>query len=180
MLYCLGVHMCALRQYTGGNVLLVQGGLFISTFDKTLGRYTPLIINLVQFAAIIFGIVYLQKKIGKRPAFLFSLSMMSVLNFALVVSMIYEQILATMILMSIFMLVFGGSFINQNWAYPAEVVPAREATIPNIIHWFTMSTSNLIPPLISGAMPNNNPYPIFIFFGIYCFIGFLHVRAKLQ
>ena len=58
----MGAHMCALRQYTGGNVLLVQGGLFITTFNKTLGLYTPLIINLVQFAAIIFGIVYLQKK----------------------------------------------------------------------------------------------------------------------
>jgi len=81
--------MCALRQYTGGNVLLVQGGLFISTFNKTLGQYTPLIINLVQFGAIIFGIVYLQKKIGKKPAFLFSLPTMFVLNFALVVAMIY-------------------------------------------------------------------------------------------
>ena len=81
--------MCALRQYTGGNFLLVQGGLFITTFNKTLGQYTPLIINLVQFAAIIFGIVYLQKKIGKRPAFLFSLSTMSVLNFAIVIAMIF-------------------------------------------------------------------------------------------
>ena len=37
MLFCLGVHMCALRQYCGGNVLLIQGGLFITTFNPTLG-----------------------------------------------------------------------------------------------------------------------------------------------
>ena len=117
--------MCAIRQFAGGNVLLVQGGLFIAVFNETLGEYTPVIINVLQFIAIIFGIVYLQKNFGKRPLFLFSLSIMCLLNFAIVAGMIFEQILATFLLMCIFMLVFGGSFINLNWAYPSEVVPAK-------------------------------------------------------
>lgn len=124
MLYCLGIHMCALRQYCGGNVLLIQGGIFISTLDSNLGKWTPLIINMIQFAAIIFGIVYLQKVIGKKPVFTFSLATMGVLNFALVIAMIFESIVASMFLMSIFMVIFGGAFINQNWAYPSEVIPA--------------------------------------------------------
>lgn len=110
--------MCAIRQFCGGNVLLVQGGLFIKTFNKGLGEYTSLIINTIQFAAILFGIFYIQKILGKRPLFLFSLSVMTILNFAIVVAMIYENILSTMILMCVFMIIFGGSFINANWAIP--------------------------------------------------------------
>ena len=30
-----------------------------------------------------------------------------------------------MFLMCLFMIVFGGAFINQNWAYPSEVIPAN-------------------------------------------------------
>ncbi len=43
---------------------------------------------------------------------------MTILNFAIVVAMIYENILSTMILMCVFMIIFGGSFINANWAIP--------------------------------------------------------------
>ena len=43
-----------------------------------------------------------------------------------------------------------------------------------------MSFATLIPPLISGAMPNDNPWPVFIFYGVYTLIGFLHIKVKLQ
>jgi MFS family permease len=173
-LFWLGVHMCALRQFTGGNVLLVQGGLFIKKFNPGVGEYTSLIINSVLFVAILVSIGYLQKVIGKRPTFLFSLTAMGILNFVLVGVMASEKIMATLALMCLFLAVFGGSFINQCWAYPSEVIPAREATIPNIVHWLTMSISMLVPPLLSGIMPSGNPYPVFIFFGLYSFVGLLH------
>lgn len=117
--------MCALRQFCGGNVLLVQGGQFVKTFNPTLGYYTPVIINSIQFLFILIGIFYIQKVMGKRPLFMFSLPMMIILNLGIVVAMIYEQILVTMLLMSVFMMVFGGSFININWAIPPELAPAR-------------------------------------------------------
>ena len=78
------------------------------------------------------------------------------------------------------MVVFGSSFINLTWAYPAEVIPAKESLTPNITHWLALSLATFVPPLISGGMPNNNPYPVFIFFGIYSFIGFVHVRMSMQ
>ena len=52
--------MCVLHQFCQGNVLLVQGGLFVLTLNKPISDYTSLTINLIQFAAIIFGIVYLH------------------------------------------------------------------------------------------------------------------------
>lgn len=176
----MAVQMCALRQFCGGNVLLIQGGQFVKTLNPTLGYYTPVIINSIQFLFILIGIFYIQKILGKRPLFMFSLPMMAILNLAIVVAMIYEQILVTMILMSIFMMVFGGFFININWAIPPELAPARELLVPNIVHWLTLSIANLIPPLVSGAMPHNNPYPVFIFFALYDVFGYIHVRTCLR
>lgn len=114
----MAVQMCALRQFCGGNVLLVQGGLFIATFNESLGYYTPVIINSIQFFFILVGIFYVQRILGKRPLFLFSLPTMAILNFIIVVLMIFDQVVPTMVLMCIFMMVFGGSFININWAIP--------------------------------------------------------------
>jgi len=48
------------------------------------------------------------------------------------------------------------------------------------MNWIALAISTLVPPLISGSMPDNNPYPVFIFFGLYGIIGFVRVRLKLK
>ena len=50
----------------------------------------------------------------------------------------------------------------------------------NIMSWSALAVSTLVPPLITGIMPDNNPFPVFIFFGLYGIIGFVHVRVKLK
>ena len=154
MAYWLGFHMCVLRHFCGGNVLVIQGGLFVKTFNKSLGQWTALIINSVMFIGVIFNVVYLSKKLGKRPSFLFSLFSMGILNLVLVVLMALEEIIGSFVMMIVFMLIFGSSFINQNWALPSEVIPANESTIPNIVQWLCLSFSNLVPPIVGGLMPN--------------------------
>ena len=115
----MGIHISALRHFVGGTVLQIQGGLFIDTFNEDLAKVTPIIINSLQFVAIVFGILYLQKVFGKRQLFSFSLMALSLMNFAMVIAMIFEEILAVLLLMCLFMLLFGSSFINLTWAYPA-------------------------------------------------------------
>ena len=71
-------------------------------------------------------------------------------------------------------------FISPMWAYPAEVIPAVQQLPVNILHWVSVAICMLIPPLVASFMPKNNPYPVFIFFGIYTFIGFVHIRTTLR
>jgi MFS family permease len=78
------------------------------------------------------------------------------------------------------MSVFGGAFICQSWAYPSEIIPASKALVPNIVNWIALSISTLVPPIIAGIMPDNNPYPVFIFFGMYGFFGLIHVWRVLR
>lgn len=58
-------------------------------FNSGLGKYTSLLLNSIQLAAIIFGLVYVQTVLGKKQLFMLSIPTLTLLNFALVVAMIY-------------------------------------------------------------------------------------------
>lgn len=90
--YCLCLHLCVIRHFIGGNAIISQGGIFVGYFNKTLGTYTALIINSIQFIFIVIGLVYIQKIIGKRPLFLFSITTLSILNIAVAIAMIFENV----------------------------------------------------------------------------------------
>ena len=85
-----------------------------------------------------------------------------------------------MFLMCLYMAVYGAAFISPVWAYPSEIIPASESLLPNIMHWVALAISTLIPPLVTAALPHNNSYPVFFFFGIYGIVGFMHVKFKLR
>lgn len=89
------MHLSVIRHWTGGNAIITQGGLFISSLDKNLGHNTPIIINSIQFVFIVFGLVVVQKYIGKRPLFLFSVTILSLLNIALAIAMISTNLLVS-------------------------------------------------------------------------------------
>jgi len=48
--------------------------------------------------------------------------------------------------------------------------------IPNIIGWIATAMVTTIPPLVVGAMPNGNAYPLFIFFGVYGFSSYFPLQ----
>ena len=81
-----------MRHYIGGNAIITQGELFINNLNQSLGHYTSLIINLVQMLFVVIGLVYLQTFMGKKPMFLLSISVLSLVNFGLATSMIFMQV----------------------------------------------------------------------------------------
>jgi MFS family permease len=178
--YCVGVHLCIIRHWTGANALISQGGLFVTTFSPGIGHYTSLLINLFQGTFIVIGLVWIQTLVGKRPLFLFSIALLSATNLALVIAMIYKNVLVIVFLMCFYMAVYGGSFSSPIWAYPSEVIPARKSLVSNIVHWLALAISTLVPPIIGGMMPDNNPYPVFLFFAFYGIGSFFHIFRYLR
>ena len=108
-----------IRHFSGGNTITTQGGLFINSLNPELGHKTPIIINSIQFAFIVLGLVVISKYIGKRPLFLFSVTVIALLNFALAVSMIRNDVLACEFIIILVMIVQGVSFISPAWSYPS-------------------------------------------------------------
>lgn len=180
MAYCVGFHLNIIRNWIGSNAVISQGGLFVSNFNPTIGHYTSLIINLFQGVFIVIGLVWIQKWVGKRPLFLFSITVLTLVNLGLVVAMIYKSLLVIMFLMSLYMAVYGGAMSSPIWAYPSEVIPAKKSLFTNIAHWLSMAISTLVPPLITGSMPDGNPYPVFLFFAFYGIISFIHIFRYLR
>lgn len=115
----MGIHLCVIRHWTGGNAIISQGGLFINNIDKNVGHWTSIIINSIQFIFVVLGLVVIQKYLGKRPLFLFSVIILSLLNIALAISMIYTNLIVAEFIMCIYMAVYGGSFISPIWSYPS-------------------------------------------------------------
>jgi hypothetical protein len=175
----LGLHFACIRNFIGANTLTAQGGLFVKEFSPGLGKHTSLIINLIQFISVLFGLLYVQSVMGKKPLFLISIPLLSLFNFGMSVAMIYYNVLAIMILMCIYMAIYGLGFLSPIWSYPSEVIPANKAMSANILQWVTLAICLLVPPLITGSN-NGNPFPVFFFFGIYGLIGFIHVRATIR
>jgi hypothetical protein len=77
------------------------------------------------------------------------------------------------------MIVYGGSFLPVSWSYPSEIVAAEQSVIPNVIGWIATAIVTSIPPIVVGAMPNGNAYPLFIFFGCYGIFGVIMIYLKL-
>lgn len=177
--YCLGFHLAAIRNLTGANAVITQGGIFIKTLNYGLGKYTSLIINSIQLLSVFIGLFVISSYMGKKPLFLMSLPLIALMNFALVIAMIYEQVLSLIIIMSLFMAIYGAGFLSPIWSYPSEIIPASQSLPSNILHWVTLALCMLVPPLVSG-FNKGNPFPVFIFFGIYGIIGFIHVRFTLR
>jgi hypothetical protein len=87
--FCLGIHLAVIRNFIGANALITQGGILIKMFNYGLGQYASLIVNIIQLAAVIFGLVYVQTILGKKQLFLISIPSLTLLNFGLVIAMIY-------------------------------------------------------------------------------------------
>ncbi len=98
--YCLGFHLAAIRNLTGSNAVITQGGIFIKTLNYGLGKYTSLIINSIQLLSVFIGLFVISSYMGKKPLFLMSLPLIALMNFALAIAMIYEQVLSLIIIMS--------------------------------------------------------------------------------
>ena len=74
-------------------------------------------------------------------------------------------------MMSLYMLVYGASFLPVSWSYPSEIIPAEQAVYANVFGWIATSIVVSVPPIVVGAMPGNNAYPLFFFFGAYGIFG---------
>lgn len=125
--YCLGFHLAAVRNFTGANAVITQGGIFISTFNRGLGSYTSIIINSIQFVSVCIGLC-IASSMGKKPLFLISISLLALMNFGLVIAMIYDQVLALLIIMCLFMTIFRGWILESYMVLPFRDHPGKSSS----------------------------------------------------
>jgi MFS family permease len=77
------------------------------------------------------------------------------------------------------MTIYGATFLPVSWSYPSEIIPAESAVYANIFGWIATTIVVSVPPIVTGAMPNHNAYPLFFFFGFYGIFGTIYIYMKL-
>ena len=87
----MAIHMCTFRQFIGANVLVIYSGQIVGAFPnmQKASNYTPLVINYLQLATNVISLFTLSRMVGKRPNFLVGCVGLTLLNFAIAISLLY-------------------------------------------------------------------------------------------
>ncbi len=85
----MGLDMVIIRQFLGSSTLISFAGQIIEPFDPN-DKYTALILNCIQLFSNAFCLIFLVKRVGRRPNFLVGASSMTIFNFGIAVSLLFE------------------------------------------------------------------------------------------
>jgi hypothetical protein len=77
------------------------------------------------------------------------------------------------------MATYGISFLPTAWSYPSDILAPEQTLIPNVVGWIATTIVTTIPPIVVGAMPGHNAYPLFFFFSAYCIFGLVIIVWKM-
>lgn len=81
----MALNIIVLRQFIGGNCLVTFSGQIIDVFNKNLGSYTALVINIIQLIGNTIAVFFVTKVIGRRPLLLFGTAFLTIFNFAIAI-----------------------------------------------------------------------------------------------
>lgn len=163
----MGVHILLLRQFIGANCVTTFASQIIAAFNPQISVYMGLILNLIQFLGDLLSVIFLAYKFGRRPILTSGIILMTIFSFGIAVTLIYQVEDAIYLFMSIYMFLNGGAVLTAAYSYPSEILAPEVAFIPNTLGWLALAIVTSVPPIIVGLMPENNAYPLFLFFGGY-------------
>jgi hypothetical protein len=64
--YFVTMNVCICRHFSGGNSLITTAGIIMNAYNLDIGKWTPLLINSIQFVFLGLFILFFSKKLGKR------------------------------------------------------------------------------------------------------------------
>lgn len=135
-----------------------------------------LILNTVQFFANLGVVVLLTDHLGRRPILISGTLGMSLTSLVIATGLILQIPIVNLVSMTIFMALYGGNILSITWGYPSEILTPKATMIPNILGWVATAMVTSIPPLVVGAMPHGNAWPLFVFFGIFGFLSYIPMQ----
>ena len=177
--FFVALHVCIVRHFSGGNSLITSAGIIMGEYNQELAKWTPLAINSTQLIALILYILFFSQAFGKRSALVNASALLTLLNAALIFSLVLGWELGILLSIMAFMVVYGGMLLSAVWSYPSEIIPAAESLLPNTVHWIALSLSTMAPSLVMSLMPSDQVYPCFLFFFTYTFFAFLYFRENV-
>ena len=75
--------------------------------------------------------------------------------------------MAVLISMGVFMVPCASCIASIAWSFPSELAEGNIGVVVGMVSWAGTMANAVIPPYITQIIPNNNAYPIFMFFAFY-------------
>jgi MFS transporter, SP family, arabinose:H+ symporter len=129
----------------------------------------------VSFFAAIIGVAILAH-FGRKCVTLYGNLLLAVCDIVIGIFFIFQDwsasgyiILAFLIIYSF---VFGSSIGPIVWLYVPEIIPSKIVPFATMTNWLGASICVIFTPIVI-KLNNNNPYPVFFFFGAITFIFFI-------
>lgn len=120
------------------------------------------------FSTIIAVFVFIR--IGRKPLTYFGNVSLAIID--IIISILFmvsekDKSVGTsiIILLVLYMLIYGISVGPVVWVYVPEIIPAKRVPLATMMNWFGASICVICTPIAISAN-NGNPYPVFLFFGL--------------
>ena len=168
--------------YTNGCGTLTIFLLASTVMDKivpSLALYVNLLVNLPRVPVGIYSSLYLVKKVGRRPLFLWSALIFTACNFGIAFGYLGNGQIAILVIIFFFTIVFAWLYNPVMITYPAEIITPDKFIVVNIANQISMILFLFVPPIVLSAAGGDG-FGLFMFFGVYSGLVLLYMFYYLK
>jgi hypothetical protein len=116
--FLLAIHICVLRQFIGGNVLVSFSNQIVETYIQN-ARLTALFLNILQLISNASSLLYFSNRFGRRILELIGTFGLMILNFGIAIALLFGSEDFILITMGLYMIIYGSTFLPTSWSYPS-------------------------------------------------------------
>lgn len=164
-----------MQQLTGTNAIITSATTIVANILPSLSNDVPIIINAVQIVATL-GTVYVLTRVGRKPLTLYGNLALAIVDILIGILFVFDNWapsgMIVFVLLMVYMIVYGISLGPVVWLYVPEIIPAKIVPFATMMNWFGCSLCVMFTPIAISAN-NDNPYPVFFFFGAITFLFYL-------
>lgn len=157
-------------------------GLVVSSYNAGFSDYVPFLMTSVQLLALMSSLIYIAKATPRTIILIGNIGM-SICCFGIgggliLADNVYGGFWMTIVFITIFMGLNGGTFIPASGVYVSQVGIRRHVRWSLVSNWFSAASSVVLFVTISSVV---GYAAVFIGFGVIALIGFIfNIRYMIE
>lgn len=160
------LHLAILRQFCGVTYLVVYASQIPIHTQTALGSAGFVVENSIQMIGGMIGIPMVMN-LSRYKMVAVSTVLLLFLNLSIGMGSLFEISQLAFASICVFMFVCGSTLTSVTWTYPAELATPGLEKWGSVVSMGGTAIVTIVPPFVTGAMPNGEAYPIFFFFALY-------------
>ena len=144
----MAIHLSILREWIGGNTIMIFAGQMISSVDKEIAPYANTILNTIQLITTAVSTFWLGSLFGRKPLYMSSGVILATSCYLIALGFIIEVNDLIISFMVLYVAIYGLLFAPVCWAYPSEILPPSKVSAAIATSWIALAIATIFPPII--------------------------------